>query len=261
MGAINSNALSKFVGLLYVAPLATPTVFTRIASVRGLVANIDNTVNQVEINADDTGTVYKGATPEGRFEGSFLENADRDLIALLMGGTPTDTAGTLVTGATQTLLSGSWAVNTFYPITNQNGNGSAITVSSVVGSVDGAFAANDDYDIVIKDGIYGIVFQDLGSSGTSATIAQNVVITYNYTPNATENLAVPFTFREDPRLVAKIVATDGSNTRTIILTDCTFEGTFGLEFLDVVEAGDLAGTTFVLKGTKGSQLTYQNQII
>lgn len=261
MGAVNTNALSKFVGLLYVAPLATPSVFTRIASVRGLVANIDNTVNQVEINADDTGTVYKGATPEGRIEGSFLENADRDLIALLLGGTPTDTAGSLVSGATQTLSSGAYAVNVFYPITNQNGNGGAITINSVTGSVDGALTANDDYDIVLKDGIYGIVIQDVASGSNITTIAQNIVINYDYTPNATEQLVVPFTFREDPRLVVKIVATDSTKTRTIILTDATFEGTFGLEFLDVVEAGDLAGTSFVFKGTKGSQLTYQNQIL
>ena len=111
MAAINSNALSKFVGILEVAPQATPGVLTRVASVRGLVSNFDNTVNAVDIKADDTGTVFKGYIPEVRFEGSFLENADRDTIVLLLGGTPSDVAGVLVGGASQVLASGDWAYN------------------------------------------------------------------------------------------------------------------------------------------------------
>lgn len=99
--------------------------------------------------------------------------------------TVTETAGTLVEDATQTLASGEWNVNIFYPIEHQNGNGTVPTIVSVVGSVDSTLAANDDYDIVQNsDGIWGIVMQDVASGGTLSTISQNIVITYDYTPNA-----------------------------------------------------------------------------
>lgn len=265
MAAINPNALSKFAGILEVAPIATPTLFQRLASVRGLVGNFDNTVNQVEINADDTGTVFKGYLPEARIEGSFLENADRDVMQLLMGGTATDVAGTIVSGATQTLSSGAWDVNQFYVIDNQNGDGSIVVINSVTGSVDGALAVNDDYDLV-KDpltGKYGIVLQDVASATTLTTIVQDIVIDYDYTPNATESLALNIVFTESPRVVVRITATQDvtGKTRIITLSDATFDGVYGLEFLDIVEAGDLTGATFTFKATKGSIYTVDNQII
>jgi len=263
MTAINPEALSKYVGELYIAPAATPTAFVRLASVRNLIANYDNAANQVEIKADDTGTVFKGFTPEGRIEGEFLENIDRDTIALLLGGTSTDVAGTLVSGATQILANGSWNVNQFYEITNQNGDGSIISIISVVGSVDGALTVNTDYDL-IKDpttGKYGIVLQDLVPAPTLTTIAQNITITYAYTPNAAENIALTIAFQESALLVAKIEAVSGTKTRRITLSECTFEGVYGMSFLDVVEAGDLTGTTFTFKATSGSQFTLENEIL
>ena len=264
MGAVNPNALSKFVGILEVAPQDNPSALQRVASVRGLVSNFDNTVNAVDIKADDTGTVFKGFIPEVRFEGTFLENADRDLINLILGGTTSNVAGTPVAGATQVLSSGSWDVNIAYKIENQNGDGSALTINSVTGSVDGALTANDDYDIVkLSDGDYAIVLQDVASATNLTTIVQDITVDYDYTPNAREDLNFPISFTESPRLYVKITATDDdtSNTRTFILDDASFEGVYGLENLDIVEAGDLTGTTFVFKGNKGSNFTYQNEIL
>lgn len=262
MAAVNDNALNKFIGELYVAPIATPTVFTRVASVRGLSGIVDNTTNQIQIDADDTGTVLKGATPEFRIEGSFLENADRDIMKILMGGSISDVAGTLVAGATQTLTNGAWVADQFYAITGKNGNGNAPTINSVTGGTDGALTAEVDYAIV-KDthGVWGITI--FGTASTNlTTLAQNIVIDYDYTPNASEDIVLTATFREDPRLVVKIVADNGSgDERTIVLSDASFEGQYGLEFLDVEQAGDLNGTTFVFKGNKGSTLTYHNEIL
>lgn len=262
MAAINSNALSKFVGLLYVAPYATPASLTRIASVRGLVSNFDNTTNSVDILADDTGSVFKGFTPEARIEGSFLENVDRDLMKLLLGGTSSNVAGSLVSGATQT-ITGPFTPNSFYKIENQNGDGSAPTINSVTGGTDSALTADDDYHLVVNDnGEYGIVLNTVAGGGTITTLSQDVVIDYDYTPNAREDLTFSIDFQESPRLYVKIVATDDdSNTRTIIMDDASFEGTYGIEFLDVVEAGDLAGTSFVFKANKGSNYTIQNGIL
>jgi len=264
MAAVDPNKLSKFVGLLYVADYTTGTpTWVRIASVRGLVANIDAAANLVEVKADDTGTVFKGLKPEVRIEGEFLENIDRDLLSQLLGGTTNDVAGTPVVGATQVYTAGEWAVNTLYPFDNQNGDGTVPTVASVVGSVDGAFLANDDYDLVVDDnGLWGIVFQDLGSSTTSTTLTQTVTITYGYTPNAAEEFTLPIEFMESPRLMVKIEATnDAGDIRRITLDDCTFEGTYGMSFLDVVEAGDITGTQFVFKATDGSNLDIHNEIL
>jgi len=262
MAAINSNDLGKFVGILEVAPIATPTVFTRVASVRGLNALFDTAANQVEVKADDTGTVFKGYRPEARIEGSFLEVASRDLINIILGGTPSDVAGTLVSGATQVLASGSWAVNTYIAIAHQNGNGGAITINSVTGATDGALTANDDYDIVkLPSGEYGIVFQDIASAANLTTVSQNVTINYDYTPNASESLVLNVTFTESASLVVRITATSGSDIRRVTLSSATFEGAYGLEFLDIVEAGDLNGTPFVFKANDGATFTYYNEIL
>ena len=265
MAAINPNALSKFVGILEIAPEATPTTFTRLGSVRNLTLNYDTTVDTVEVNADDTGTVFKGYTPEARVEGEFLEVFIRDTIELIFGGVASDVAGVLVPGATQVLTSGSWNVNIFNKIENQNGDGSIITINSVTGSVDGALTANDDYDLIQDaNGDYGIVLQDIAQATNLTTIAQNITINYDYTPNASENLVLTQSFTEAKNLVVKITATDPDNPsdeRIITLNTGTFEGTYALPFLDAVENGDIPGTTFSFIGNKNSTLTIENEIL
>lgn len=262
MAAINPNALSKFVGILEVAPQATPGSLVRVGSVRGLVSNFDNAAQAVDIKADDTGTVFKGYIPEVRFEGSFLENADRDLMALLLGGTPSNVAGVLVAGAEQ-VIANPFVAGKFYPITNQNGDGSAVVVNSVTGGTDGALTVNDDYIVTEVDGVYGIVLNTVAGGGTLTTLAQTITIDYDYTPNAREDLTFAVEFTEVPRVYAKITCTqDGTgNTRIYILDDASFEGTYANEALDVVEAGDLTGTTFVIKANKGSNFIIQNEIL
>lgn len=260
MTAINAEALSKYVGILEVAPKASPTSFVRVASVRGLNAAYDPTANLVEVKADDTGTVYKASVPEIRFEGEFLENADRDIIKLLVGGTSTDVAGTLVSGETQDIASPIVA-DRFYALENQNGDGTAPTVNSVTGSVDGALTAHDDYQLVSVDGVWGIIFNTVAGGSHLTTLTQTVEVDYDYTPNATEQLVLTAEATELPLLVARITATEGSDIRRLTLSECTFEGVYNLNFLDVVEAGDITGTEFVLKVSKGATMTYENQIL
>jgi hypothetical protein len=261
MAAVNPNALSKFVGILEVALQATPGSLTRVASVRGLVSNFDNTVNAVDIKADDTGTVFKGYIPEVRFEGSFLENADRDTIALILGGTPSDVSGVLVPGATQVVASGDWGYNDPVVVENQNGDGSPLTINSVTGGTDGLLVANTDY--FVGQNAAGQTIVTIIDSTTVTTESQSMTIDYDYTPNSREDLTFPVVFTETPRLYVKITATDSAsgNTRIFIIDDAAFEGIYGLEALDVVEAGDLTGTTFVFKANKGSNFIYQNEII
>lgn len=259
MPAINDNALSKYVGILEVAPQASPGSLVRIASVRGLTAKYDNTKNQVDIKADDTGTVFKGFLGEATIEGSFLENVDRDLIKLLVGGDDDDVAGSIVNNHVQTIAQ-PLVYNLFYPLEFQNGNGTLPNIDSVVGSTDGALVLATDYAVTKdSDGKWGIT---LIAGGAITTLAQSVAVQFDYTPNASESLTIPLEFTEAPRLYVKITAENADgDQRTIILDDCTFDGSYDLEFLDVVEAGDIKGTTFTFKGNKGSNMIINNEIL
>ncbi len=259
MAAVNDNALSKFIGILEVAPQATPGVLTRVASVRGTVLNFDVTANAVDIKADDTGTVFKGHIPEVRIEGTFLENADRDTMLLLLGGTDSDVAAAPVSITTEALGTG-WTVG--QPIKLVNKNGDDTEVASIVIDAAGApLVLNTDYNVYVGDGVNG----ELGFTHIVPITVQAGVLDadYDYTPNAREDLTFPVSFTESPRLYVKITATDSAtaNTRVMILDDATYDDVYGLEVLDVVEAGDLAGTSFVFKANKGSNFTYQNEII
>ncbi len=260
MAAINPNALSKFVGILEVAPQASPGSLVRVASVRGLVSKFDNTKNKVDVKADDTGSVFKGFLGEATIEGSFLENVDVDLMTMLLGGTPNPVAGTPVTGHVQTVAQGAWDYGIFVEFDHQNGDETVPSVNSVVGSTDGALTVDVDYTLIKEaNGKWGISF----IAGTNiSVITQSIAVDFDYTPNASEGLTIPIVFTESPRLFAKITADDGTgNLRTIVLDDCTFEGSYDLEFLDVVEAGDIKGTTFTFTGSKGSNLIINNEIL
>ncbi len=261
MSAINDNALSKFIGKLYVATATAPTNFTRIASVRWLIANYDNTAKQVEINADDTWTILKSTIPELSVVGEFLENFDRDLINKLLWGTIENVAWTIVNNFSQEVASGDWNYNKFIPLTNQNGDGSAITPDSVTAGTDGALVLDTDYFLTDVDGVKGIMIID---STTVTTEAQTITIVYDYTPNASEKIILTQSAVESVNLVIKIEATDPDDEtkkRIITLDTCVFDGTYGLSFLDVVEAGDLTGTSFNFKGNKNATLTIENQIL
>ena len=102
MGALNPNALSKFVGMLYVAPIGTVdttddaeikamTGWTRLASVRGLKS--ETTIEPKNIKADDTGTIESSVKPAVQFLCTFLENCDAKIMDLILPGTRTRTAG------------------------------------------------------------------------------------------------------------------------------------------------------------------------
>ena len=55
-------------------------------------------------------------------QNQYLNEAARAIMRGTLD-TTVNTAGTLVTGATQTIASGAWVYNQFTPITHQNGDG------------------------------------------------------------------------------------------------------------------------------------------
>lgn len=261
MSAVNSADLAKFIGILEVRPAGTSDAFTRIASVRGLIANYDTAQNLVEVKADDTGTVFKGYLPEARIEGEFLEVFNVDLMELLFEGSRSDVAGSLVAGATQVIAS-PFIADKFYPITNQNGDGTSPTINSVTGATDGAFTAHDDHQIVQnEDGVWGIVFNTVAGGSHITTLSQAVTINYDYTPNASESLTLPITFQEAVNLEIRVTVTEGSDIRRVSISEGTFEGAYGMSFLDIVEAGDITGASFVFKGNKNANLVIYDEIL
>jgi hypothetical protein len=112
------------------------------------------------------------------------EYLNEDAKAIIRGDIDTivNVAAALVEEASQTIYSGSWEFNQFLPITNQNGDGTIIAIDSVTLATNGAIVAETDYFLGYdSSGIYGITIID---SATVTTEAQNVVIIYDYTPNA-----------------------------------------------------------------------------
>ena len=95
-------------------------------------------------------------------------------------------AGTPVAGASQLVVAGAWAYNTFINIANQNGDGTAITINSVTGATDGVLVSETDYfKGQDETGAYGIFIKN---SVTVTTLNQNVTINYDYTPNSSKTV-------------------------------------------------------------------------
>ena len=259
MAAINPTELWKYTWELYITP--TGWSRTRLASVRWLVANIDNS-NVIEVKADDTGTVFKVIDLQASITCELLENMGRDTIDLLFTTTSSDVAGSLVSGATQVIASGTKAFNEFTAITNQNGSGAAITVNSVTGATDGLLVADTDY-VVTKDadGTYWIVIID---SATVTTMAQNFTIDLDYTPNASENTTIAIDSVEAKNFLVEIEAVNPSDitqTRITKLSSASFDWVYNMNYADVVEAGDITGSELTFTANKGSNLIYENEIL
>lgn len=258
MPAINPNELPKFVGILEVRTAGTTDPFTRLACVRGLVATIDTSANTVEVNADDCGTVFSGNRPWITIEAELLEDMGVDTVELLLNGiNRTDVAGT-PTGVTGEALGTGWTVG--QPIKLANKNGDDTEVASIVIDADSTpLVLNTDYEVYVADGTNG----DLGFTYITPKTAQAGVLDadYTYTPNASEQIEVDSSFTENALFEVKITATSDGKDRTISLTPARFEAPYNMNFLDVVEAGDITGATLSFIGEKDSKLTYNNEII
>lgn len=263
MAAINEKELAKYIGILEIAPISNPTAFERVASVRGLQASYDVTANLVEINADDTGTVYKASIPEANLTCTFLETFNLELLTTLFGATVTSGAGTLVSGATQTITGSTWTELQFIELEGQNASGAAPTINSVTASVSGLMAADNDYFLTKNtEGKWGISISTTGTATVALT--EDVVVDYDYTPAANKSTSLSGSQIEIPRLVAKITATDpddATKERTITIDDASINSAYNMDFLDVVENGDINGTDLTITGNKGCTMSILDEII
>ena len=183
-----------------------------------------------------------------------------DNIATLSGGLASvvNTAGTLVSGASQVVASGGWAYKKFIKIEHQNGDGGAITVNSVTGSVDGLLVEDTDYYVgQNSQGQYGVYVLD---SVTVTTTSQSLTIDYDYTPNANKTLKCGTSSVELTPKIVRFTHTD-ENSKKFELT--IWSATMSDGFSIVFPAGtseDMMNVPIVLEGecdtdrTDGEQL-------
>jgi len=94
----------------------------------------------------------------------------------------TDVAGSIVSGATEAVASGSWGYNDPHVVEHQNGDLGILTINSITGSVDGLLVVDTDYFIGQDDD--GNTVVTIIDSVTVTTETQTMTIDYDYTPNA-----------------------------------------------------------------------------
>jgi hypothetical protein len=141
--------------------------------------NLDTT----EETVDDAQGVQTIFNDEFTITFDRYEVLDKDFYNIIMGSTDTVTnvAGSLVSGATDVWASSGWTYDVWVALEGQNGAGTAPTINSVTGSVDGALVLNTDYSLTKSGSKWGIVVTD---SVTVTTTAQTITINYDYTPSA-----------------------------------------------------------------------------
>ena len=141
-----------------------------VGSAKGI--NFDYIIETVEIKSGNYGVIserVKSRKADIKF--SLEEIKNLELLQKMQGIDEFSTvSASIVSGATQKISDGE--ANTFYRIENQNGDGSAVSVTSITG-----LSENTDYEIVKdSEGDYGIVFL--------ASFAGEKTVTYDYTPSA-----------------------------------------------------------------------------
>jgi hypothetical protein len=167
-------------GFFYYRDYGTNDPWKRAVFMNGASYQINTETSQIIF--DDVGIIRDEISKETiEITVSSGQVLNLELIEDLTGGLYTyeTVAGTPVSGATQTLTSGKWNLESAYLFENQNGDGTAPTVSSVVGATDGTLASTD-YDLVKLEGAgWSIV---LKTGGNITTESQDITITYDYTP-------------------------------------------------------------------------------
>jgi len=266
MWAINPLELPKFVGILEIRTAGSTWPFTRLACVRGLVATVDTSANTVEVNADDCGTVFSGNRPWITIEAELLEDMGVDTIELLLGWlNRTNVAGTPVSITGEVIQAGAVVVpkGTVYNVVNKNWANTVVS-SIVIDDNVTPLVLNTNYTVNVDTN--GSVTGRIGTTYITFLTATSwlgigVNIDYSYTPNASEQVEIDSSFTENALFEVKITATNDSKDRIITLTPARFEAPYNMNFLDVVEAGDITGATLTFIWEKDSKLTYKNEII
>ena len=166
----------------------TPDVYTDLGVTMqgGSLTLAYDSVKVTGSRAESVKNFFKNMSLEASFSLIQLELGN---IAKLMSGAGAleSIAAAPVAGASHVIAAGAWLFSKFIPHEKQNGNGTAPTIVSVTGSVDGALVAGADYERVKVGDLWGILVKD---SATVTTEAQSITIVYDYTPSAKKVLKV-----------------------------------------------------------------------
>lgn len=157
-------------------------------------------ITRMSANAGKLSEGIKPGTHKATIAGNWLE-IDLANLALLRGGIDqvNIVAGAPVNGHVQTVLSGLWHYDRFIPFDHQSCSAAKITPTSVAAGTDGALVLGTDYYIVQNAaGVWGIAIPD---SVNVTTEAQNIAVTYNYTPAASIEFSTGGAFEIEPRVV------------------------------------------------------------
>jgi len=258
MAALNPNSLWKFKWEFYLRKEWTNDTFNRLSSVRALVANIDNTANQVEVSADDTWVVFKWYTPTAEIAFEFLENADRDVLNMLFWWASYDVLNTPVSVSNEEVVLNSSVLSELAKSNWDKSKVSSIVVKNSALST--TYVEWDDYEVVVHNWITSLVLIDWWA----ITSWNTVKVSYSYTANTSEKVEISLDFTEKQNFECKIVAKNPTNenqVRIIHLSSATFDSTYSINFLNVVKAWDITWATMSFKWNEWSVLTFENQII
>lgn len=186
-GIVNEARLLSGAGEFYYGTSLASLV--RIGAYRDATVESKRESTELVFDNDKINKYKKGREFSFKFQ---LGEIDPDTLAGINDGwiTSSTVAGSPVTGATQAFVNPS-AYLTLLEIENQNSDLTLLTVTSVVGSTDGALVANTNY-VLVKwpNGKTNIYFK---SGGAITTLTQTFTVTYNYTPAASKK----FTFTDN----------------------------------------------------------------
>ena len=217
-----------------------------LGAMRGI--NFSESWDKIEIESDNAGRVTAAIRNQRAALAGDLMEINLVNLYELRGGIDNyvATPGTLVGGAAQLVAQGNWGFNDFIKIENQNHDGTAITVNSVTGSVDGALTVDNDYYVgQNEDKEWGIFVAD---GLTATTEGQNLTINYDYTPAASRK----FTSGGRVTINPKVVRVTNTNAEGKIFRITVFKATVeeGISIeLQSDESGEVATTPINLVGT------------
>ena len=221
---------------------------TDLGAIRDLV--VGHKGSTVEILFDNTESIKFFKDGQKMSFKFLLAEIDLTILSQLEQGfvTLATVAGTPVVGATQVIASGALSDKEWIALEHQMGDGTAPSITSIVGATNGALtAAADDWEIVLgPDGRYGIVF-NVTEGATLTTMAQIITITYDYTPNAAKELTFA-DFGQKTEFVARITNTDDAGAVFYVnLENVTNITALSIPFLSDA-ADDVSTVEFELEG-------------
>ena len=177
----------------------------------------------------------------------IFELKNETLVSLLKGlVTPTSTAGTLVTGATQAIVGGTTAVTSqSWALDKQNASGLSQSITSVVGSTDGTLTVNTNYrQVLLTDGRWGIL---IFTGGAVTTMNQTFTITYNYTPAVTKGFKAIGSGQIPARYIRLTSTAEDGKNKVVNIPNAKLSGDIDMEMLKD-DASEVAGMTFEYTG-------------